>query len=103
MANRLKKRHDEILDKEPEHLEKINKVLVFPQNRSVTLKRIMLEKEIVPTFLGGVRGMFKKNAVYNITNKMSFGCSSVTQTFVLGKIDKYTYPEDVLDLDNKNI
>ena len=78
---------------------------MFPQNRDrdVTLKRIMFQKEIVPKFLGGVRGMFKKNAVYNITNKMSFGCSSVTQTFVFGKIDKYTYPEDVWDLDNKNI
>lgn len=98
MTNRLKKRHDEILDKEPEHLEKINKILV-----NIDIKRIRFQKEIVPKFLGGVRGMFKKNAVYNITNKMFFGCSSVTQTFVLGKIDKYTYPEDVLDLDNKNI
>ena len=100
MANKLKKRHDNILDKQNEHLEKISQHwrLSFDYfDRKISSNKIIAEKFVSCTNVD-VRTLYNKNSVSEITKKMSFGCSSVTQTFLLGKIDKYIYPEDKSDL-----
>lgn len=103
MANKLKKRHDDIFDKRNEHLEKISQHWRLPFDY-LNSNKIMVEKFVSCTTYVDVRTLYNKNSVSEITKKMSFGCNSVTQTFLLGKIDNYTYPENSSDfMIDKNI
>lgn len=96
MTNKLKKRHDDIFDKRNEHLEKIEQRWTLPwQENNFHTNEIILKRQVHPT--KSLNFMYKKNSVLEITKEMCRGINCYSRTFMLGKIDDYTYPESSSD------